>query len=75
MAKWLEQASQWHEIYCHDLVVMSLNPIRIELGVRSTSVVSRTWTKNIINIAFKAPSVRKMSEKGSEIAEPKIWVM
>ena len=23
MAKWLEQASQWHEMYCHDLEVMS----------------------------------------------------
>ena len=26
MAKWLEQASQWHEMYCHDLEVMSSNP-------------------------------------------------
>ena len=48
MAKWLQQASQWHEMYCHDLKFMSLNPIRIELGVRSTSVLSRTWTKNKI---------------------------
>ena len=46
IAKWLGQASQWHEMYCHDLKVMNSNPIRIELGVRSTSVVSRTWTKN-----------------------------
>ena len=46
MVKWLEQASQWHEVYCHDLEVMSSNPSRVELGVRSTSVLSRTWTKN-----------------------------
>ena len=26
MAKWLEQASQRHEMYCHDLEVMSSNP-------------------------------------------------
>ena len=47
MAEWLEQASQWHEMYCHDLEVMSSNPGRVELGVRirSTSVISRTWTK------------------------------
>ena len=32
MAKWLEQASQWHEMYCHDLGVMSSNPGRVELG-------------------------------------------
>ena len=32
MAKWLEQESQWHEMYCHDLEVMSSNPIQIELG-------------------------------------------
>ena len=38
MAKWLEQAFQWHEMYWHDLEVMSLNPSRIELGVCSTSV-------------------------------------
>ena len=46
MAEWLEQVSQWHELYCHDLEVMSLNPSRIELGVRSTSVLCCTWTKN-----------------------------
>ena len=28
MAKWLEQASQSHEMYCHDLEVMSSNPGR-----------------------------------------------
>ena len=33
MAKWLEQASQCHELYCHDLEVMSLYPSRVELGV------------------------------------------
>ena len=42
-----EQASQWHEVYCHDLKVMSSNPGRVELGVRSTSVLSCTWTKNV----------------------------
>ena len=41
MAKWLEQTSQWHEVYCHDLEVMSWNPGWVDLGVRSTSVVSR----------------------------------
>ena len=46
MAKWLEQVSQWHERYCHDLEVMSSNPSRVERGVRSTSVLSRTWSKN-----------------------------
>ena len=47
MAEWLEQAPQWHEVCCHDLEVMSSNPGRVELGVLSTSVLSRTWTKNI----------------------------
>ena len=47
MAEWLEQASQWHEMCCHDLEVMNSNPGRAELGVLSTSVLSRTWTKNI----------------------------
>ena len=42
MAEWLEQASQWHEVCCHDLEVMSSNPGWVELGVRSTSVPSRT---------------------------------
>ena len=46
MAKWLEQASQWHEMHCHDLEVMSSNPGRVELGVLSTSVLSRTWLRN-----------------------------
>ena len=47
MAEWLEQASQWHEMYCHDLEVMSSNPSRVELGVRKPSVISRTWTKHL----------------------------
>ena len=46
MVKWLEQASQWLEMYCHDLDAMSSNPAQAELGVRSTSVLSRTWTKH-----------------------------
>ena len=32
MAKWLEQASRWHEMYCHDLEVES------NLEVRSAAV-------------------------------------
>ena len=47
MALWLEQVSQWHEIYCHGLEVMSSNPGWVELGVLGTSVLSRTWSKNI----------------------------
>ena len=43
MAKWLEQASLWHEMYCHDLEVMSLKPGRVELGVRSTSVLTKSY--------------------------------
>ena len=38
MAKGLEQASQWHEMYCHDLEITSLNPDWVELGVLGTSV-------------------------------------
>ena len=26
VAEWLEQASQWHEMYGYDLEVMSFNP-------------------------------------------------
>ena len=47
MAEWLEQASQWHEMYCHDLEVASWNPSQVELGVHSASVLSSTWIKNI----------------------------
>ena len=47
MAKWLEQGSQCHEVYCLDLEVVSSNPGRVELTVHSTSVPSRTWTKQI----------------------------
>ena len=48
MAQWLQQVSQWQEMYCHDLEVMSSNPGWVELGVRSTSVLSRTtWTTDM----------------------------
>ena len=42
----LEQASQRNEMYCHNLEVMSSKSGRVELGVRGTSVLSCTWTKN-----------------------------
>ena len=51
MAEWLEQASQWHEMCCHDSEVMSLNPGGVELGLLSTSVLSRTWTINILTLS------------------------
>ena len=38
--------SQRHEMYCHDLEVMSSNPSQVELGVCRTSVLSRTLIKN-----------------------------
>ena len=41
-----EQASQWHEIYRHDLEVMSSNPSQVELRVCCASVLSRTWIQN-----------------------------
>ena len=47
MARWFEQASQWHGMYCHDLEVMSSHHDWVQLGVRGTSVLSRTWTKHI----------------------------
>ena len=47
VAEWLEQASQWHAIYYHDLEVMSSNANHVELRVRSTSVLSCTWTKKL----------------------------
>ena len=37
MVKWSERVSQWHEMNCHDLEVMSLNPSRVEFGVCSAS--------------------------------------
>ena len=42
LKKWLKQSSQRHEMHCHDLELMSLNPGRVELGVHSTSALSRT---------------------------------
>ena len=53
MAKWLEQASQWHEMYCHDLEFTSSNPGRVELGVHSTSVRTssiNTWYNDVAEI-------------------------
>ena len=44
------------EMYCHDLEVMSSNPGQVELGVRSTSVLSCAWSKNIGTLnTWKAP--------------------
>ena len=42
MAKWLRAGVAVHEMYCHDLEVVSSNPARVQLWVRSTSVLSRT---------------------------------
>ena len=42
MAEWLQQASQCHEMYCHDLEVMSSSPGWVKLGMHGTSVLSHT---------------------------------
>ena len=47
MAKWFEQASQWNDMCCHDLEVMSSNTGWVKLTVRSKSVLSHTLTNNI----------------------------
>ena len=41
MAKWLGQASQGHETYCHDLEVIGSNHNQVEHDVRSHSEVIR----------------------------------
>ena len=46
MVKWLDQGSQWHGIYCHDLEVMSSHPSGVELGMHGTSVLSQNGTKH-----------------------------
>ena len=38
-----EQASQWHEMYCLDLEVMSSNPSWVELWVYSTSNCPKSY--------------------------------
>ena len=55
MAEWLEQASQWHEMYCHDLEVMSSNPGWVELGVLGSSALSCTRSKItiVVNAAME----------------------
>ena len=67
MVEWWEQASQWHEMYCHDLEVMSSKPGRVELGVRSTSALSRTWTKNIDN------QIKRTSLRSDYIIQEIVW--
>ena len=73
MAKWLEQASQWHEMYCHDLEVMSSNPGQVKLGVRSTSVLSRTWSKNIF--LRKIPRYCNHLTKAKHLYTLNIWTL
>ena len=50
-AEWLEQATQWHDMYCHDLEVMRSNSSWVEVGVRSrpTSVLSYLNNNNSNN--------------------------
>ena len=43
MAKRLEQASQWYEMDCHDMKVMSSNTGRVELGVHSKSYLIQKY--------------------------------
>ena len=72
MAKWLAQASQWHEMYCHDGEVMSSNSTQVEFGVRSTSALSRTWTKNIMWDCFP-PQVNPLNIIVSELQDLRIF--
>ena len=71
MALWLEQASQWHEMYCHDLKIMSSNPSRVKLGVDSTSVKVvldpkiKLWNHchgavtALLKVSLKSPNIKE----------------
>ena len=60
MAKWLGQESQGHEMYCHDLEVMDLNPGQVELGEHSTSayfvleqkMLSHPWNIQMVRLCI-----------------------
>ena len=41
MADWLEQASQWYKMHCHDLEVKISRLGRVELRVPNTSVLEQ----------------------------------
>ena len=41
VAKWLQQASQWHEVCSHNPEGMSSNPGWVKLGVRSRLFLSQ----------------------------------
>ena len=46
MAQWLGQAFQGHEMYCHDLEVMGLNPCWVEFEMvvfLSKSYLNQTY--------------------------------
>ena len=53
MAKWLEHvhASQLHEMYCHDLEVMSSDPGKVKLGVQVT-LEQKIIDFNIVGSAY-----------------------
>ena len=38
MAKWLEEASQGHDMHCHELAVMGLNTNRVKCSIHSTFI-------------------------------------
>ena len=59
MAEWLDQASEWHEMYCHDLKVMSSNPSWVELEVLSTCVLSRTRTKHKTYLTIQVEYIKE----------------
>ena len=61
MTEWLAETSQWHEMYCHNVEVMSSNPGRVELEVHSTSVLSCTLTNYISTVAMPVPIVVKFT--------------
>ena len=77
MPKWLEKVSQWHDMCCHDLEVMSSNPGRVELGMHSTSVLSHTLTNNIIWICKRIIPVLIHSIEGAFVlvhTSPSVFV-
>ena len=71
--KLIEQAYQWHQIYCHDLEVVSSNPGWVELGVYGTSVIKfalepkisscREWFASTLDLIFWYVGLREFCKE------------
>ena len=70
MTEWFGRTSQGHEIYCHDLEVMGLNSVEVNLGSVCVALLSQV----VLELKISLVSALSVTSTKNEPPQPIFYV-